>query len=488
MPAVSGDGQQMSAQRIGRNDPCPCGSGKKYKRCCLPQDEAQAAASRPPVIPDDGPDARERAAADPPLDFSDELTEAEERAADTGASGAPPQGLPPFTADPRNIPRLLKELARKAPRKDRALYKSLLAETGPLLEYVERQPEIEAAQEAIEAHRPALVQLFKDPEACRERTQRLFTEERFAPLRFTAQDVQRAFDKLGKPSSLATSDKFTEKVFAAILFLADKERRSQLSTKLLLHLPDLVAEGRPLDACLVDECAYRTTEYPEESNPFLFEMFSAGYDAWVAGGQQRERAMLRELGLDPERMERMSLDEVEAWIREQEQNPAMAARMEKFLEAHPEQRTEATANLQELERSSITLLQRPDASGLLLSAEEVAPWLPALNERLAPLLGLVPANAGSTPDPAVTEKVFDALWPALGEMAGKIFTPERLGRLLDQLRTYRNERFASGDKRTAGQALGATAALERKDAAGRNYFLGVLCYVSLRRLLDTIPR
>jgi len=23
--------------RIGRNDPCPCGSGKKYKRCCLQQ-------------------------------------------------------------------------------------------------------------------------------------------------------------------------------------------------------------------------------------------------------------------------------------------------------------------------------------------------------------------------------------------------------------------------------------------------------------------
>ncbi|MFB3095872.1 MAG: SEC-C metal-binding domain-containing protein, partial [Candidatus Acidiferrales bacterium] len=23
------------AQKFGRNDPCPCGSGKKYKRCCL---------------------------------------------------------------------------------------------------------------------------------------------------------------------------------------------------------------------------------------------------------------------------------------------------------------------------------------------------------------------------------------------------------------------------------------------------------------------
>lgn len=26
----------------GRNDPCPCGSGKKYKRCCLSKDESTA--------------------------------------------------------------------------------------------------------------------------------------------------------------------------------------------------------------------------------------------------------------------------------------------------------------------------------------------------------------------------------------------------------------------------------------------------------------
>ena len=23
-----------AAKRVGRNDPCPCGSGKKYKKCC----------------------------------------------------------------------------------------------------------------------------------------------------------------------------------------------------------------------------------------------------------------------------------------------------------------------------------------------------------------------------------------------------------------------------------------------------------------------
>ena len=22
-------------KKIGRNDPCPCGSGKKYKKCCM---------------------------------------------------------------------------------------------------------------------------------------------------------------------------------------------------------------------------------------------------------------------------------------------------------------------------------------------------------------------------------------------------------------------------------------------------------------------
>jgi tetratricopeptide (TPR) repeat protein len=31
----------MAMEKTGRNDPCPCGSGKKYKKCCLPKHEAQ---------------------------------------------------------------------------------------------------------------------------------------------------------------------------------------------------------------------------------------------------------------------------------------------------------------------------------------------------------------------------------------------------------------------------------------------------------------
>ena len=31
--------------KTGRNDPCPCGSSKKYKRCCMEKDEAAASAA-----------------------------------------------------------------------------------------------------------------------------------------------------------------------------------------------------------------------------------------------------------------------------------------------------------------------------------------------------------------------------------------------------------------------------------------------------------
>lgn len=31
--------EQYARTKIGRNAPCPCGSGKKHKRCCLTQVE-----------------------------------------------------------------------------------------------------------------------------------------------------------------------------------------------------------------------------------------------------------------------------------------------------------------------------------------------------------------------------------------------------------------------------------------------------------------
>lgn len=49
-----------AGSQLGRNDPCHCGSGRKYKQCCLAKDEdaaraarAEAAAKAPPPAPAD---------------------------------------------------------------------------------------------------------------------------------------------------------------------------------------------------------------------------------------------------------------------------------------------------------------------------------------------------------------------------------------------------------------------------------------------------
>ena len=31
------DALAAAVPKVGRNDPCPCGSGKKFKKCCLPR-------------------------------------------------------------------------------------------------------------------------------------------------------------------------------------------------------------------------------------------------------------------------------------------------------------------------------------------------------------------------------------------------------------------------------------------------------------------
>ena len=152
---------------------------------------------------------------------------------------------------------------------------------------------------------------------------------------------------------------------------------------LLMHLPDYVAANRPLDAWIIQHCAYLAQEETDESNPFLFQMFSYGYDGWVAEQRGREAAMLRELGMDLSHLERMSMEEIDAWLQDQQADPAKLARMEKLMLANPEQRAQAEANLQQLERDAH---QTPGTGGRGPSAPapmKFQPWLPELSEGFA---------------------------------------------------------------------------------------------------------
>jgi tetratricopeptide (TPR) repeat protein len=70
--------------KIGRNDLCPCGSGKKYKKCCLASDEAAARATRPAqpdVAPAPGPSLANY------FQEQDELTEASNAVIDMVQAG-----------------------------------------------------------------------------------------------------------------------------------------------------------------------------------------------------------------------------------------------------------------------------------------------------------------------------------------------------------------------------------------------------------------
>ena len=39
-------GERVDYSKVGRNDPCPCGSGAKFKNCCIDKAEKKARADR----------------------------------------------------------------------------------------------------------------------------------------------------------------------------------------------------------------------------------------------------------------------------------------------------------------------------------------------------------------------------------------------------------------------------------------------------------
>ena len=444
----------------GRNDPCYCGSGKKYKKCHLRLDEQSGGIepkAAPPVLPE--PES-ESASGDAEPDWE--------------------------TLSPRDqvkqVAALLRKLAHTGPKKDREEFRRMLAENEAMLSYAESSSEVGEATAALQPHWKEFEKLAEDETAYLARAEALFTEERFAPLRFTATEVRRALEKAGLDLSVGSSDD-PGKLFAAIQHLANKDRRRKLALELTLRLPELVAAGRFLDGCMVEHCASRTLEDSQQSNPFLFHLFASGYDALAKERKDRDEDLLRQLGLDPVRLRSMSLDELDSWVQAQAADPAKTARMAELLRENPQFHAESNANLERMERDAIDLLQREDARSLLLPADELAPWLPVLEERFSELGSLMPAS-GQDPAPEVAREFFTTkFWPALGDMAKSIFTPERTRQLIAQLKNYRSEGFNAGDKGVAALGQAAIGMIQGEPDPAENRFLRVLCFCSLRTLL-----
>jgi hypothetical protein len=92
---------------IGRNEPCPCGSGKKYKKCCLAKDEAARFAAPPVGTPlnaseDDAVETYEPE----PLPASARSWEDEDEEDARGSDAEARRDLAPYPQPPEDLPAL----------------------------------------------------------------------------------------------------------------------------------------------------------------------------------------------------------------------------------------------------------------------------------------------------------------------------------------------------------------------------------------------
>jgi hypothetical protein len=454
--------------RPGRNDPCHCGSGKKYKRCHLPLDEQADMAAQPPP----------------------QLAESAEGSAheSTESLGQSEQERREFfkrwgsaRAATRNPAEFLKAVAKTSFVKRDPELRRLFKEDESLFNFLGAQAEIEAATAKIKAYEEEFDKLYDDKQAFFDRCGALFSEETFTPLRFSAADVERAFQQVGFPPMGADEDEERALCQRAIEFLSPKELRSRLALELLTRLPKYVEQGRYLDGCVLDLCARQMEEETNYISPFLSCMFGFGFNAWVASQRQAEFAFLRELGLPTDKD--LTPNAIDTWVKQHAEDPANAARLEEFLRRHPAWGRQAAVEPPQLHRRLITLLEREDAACLLLSPEELEPWMPLVAQKLqllAERFGLA-GRTGPLPEAQQKEAFEDVFLPLMREMAKGIFTPERIARLVLDLRAYRNRLFAAGEKKAAFCALGAIHYVEPEDDPSQNVFLLNLCSRSLHR-------
>lgn len=365
----------------------------------------------------------------------------------------------------------------------------LLDQVDEMATYEAMHDEIEAASQVLETYRSEFEAMASDRQAVADRSRRLFSEERFAPWHFTADELHRAFEVVGYPQRFGRDlEESADPTVAAILYLADKERRQHLMRQLAMLLPEYVAAERYLDAWLIQYSAVRMIEMPDEGNPFLAEMFYHGLGEWATQVDTQQETLLREMGLDPSTAAEMSMDEAEAWLRTQMADPDKKARLEAYYADHPMLSDQIQAQMWELERGAFNLLERDDADAIHLSPEEVDPWMPTLLERLAPFEAQAgrAAERGEFDDSEVLESMQQVFLEVAQEMAPAVFTPERLRQLEAELRAYRHTLQEAGESEAVMYAHAVLTTLEREEPLAENPLLIFICFASLRSMMMTM--
>ena len=443
----------MTTKDVGRNDPCPCGSGKKYKYCCLRKNQQRR---------------RQRG-----------------RTVSAPSAGEGPIGLlEQVDWLTRQLGKVPGEEARELEKQGRelALMATLFA----------RQEEIEAALDTLEAHRPVLDEFLQDSKRATERALELFSEERFDALRISVEELKHAFELVGYPAPgpFGMEEEDLDILLKAATYLAsDEQEREHAVRALLVELPGLVAAERFEDARLVQYSADRLLAKPDEPNPLYFAMVQLAYEEMVLDLRSRYRDVAEELGIDVEKLGGADRDQFEALARELQADPAKQARLERWVASEPILARQAATRLVREARRSFQLLGRQDSDCLLLSPEQLEPWLEKLAEGKAALRGdQEMLDDGATLDTESAEAMKEAIYELTLEMSPAVFSEQRRQELVEDLQGYRDLLREAGEEEAARRADGAIDIVQGEDPPARNLFLLAICYASLRRVIPSLSK
>jgi hypothetical protein len=436
--------------KIGRNMPCPCGSGRKYKKCCLAQDTAAA--------------RREQAEK---AQREDILPEAD--------------ALPGFGSTDLS-PEDWRTLAQRLPKSLRAEAAPLVEQIAEFAEFQAKLPEITAAQEVLETYRGDFERLTDNPTELLERAEQLFAEPPFDAMRFSVSDLSRAFEAVGYPPATRDAERFVKLAERVCDFLLDDEQRYALARRLVCLLPDYVANERYLDAWIIQHSFFRLTEPRQQGcSPFLLCLFLQAVQAW---GKERDRdqaEVFDQLGLAPETIREQGYEGLETMLRDVGARPGAMEAVERFLDSHPQLAAQMQARCCEAEDAAIELLHREEGQSLLLDDAEIEPWLHVFSDRMTdyPELGrALLENQALAEDQK--RLLMEILCGIAEEMSAAIFSEERLRKLHADVDALRRQFEQEGRNESMAMAIsGLLLAASVSTPPQESLVINRLCLFSL---------
>ena len=451
--------------KLGRNDPCHCGSGLKYKRCCQAKDELARLGSAETPRPEPSPA--------PATDWQSpgpDIMKGQPQAAATGGESPSPR-LPGSPLDDRG-PQRVRLMSMVPDNKPEGLddHDDDVFEVSPG-EYFDR-----------------MILMLEEP--CIQDF--LVSQEQFDDVVY----------RLGVPPQ---EDKKRMRAYArrAIRRLFSHDRRKQLIAVLSDHLRDLWDQGLIQDVWVVNDNLRKLRFHQSrEPAPLLELMYETALVEWFRLRQQEMAEMealappppdapglkdvAEKLGVCPdtgrsdaeESAEKAAPDDEYAGDIEE-----MDQKSEQYLADHPMLRMHIENFFEEGVDEVINFIRTDEGQFLLLPEDESLVWVPEWAKHFMEARGKQGKNKLNRKTFLMQPEVdFPALVKASAWMAKELFTEERRQQLQEQM-LARLGQVNQEDKKIVRIVSVAALAAGSPEPPEKNRFLVMLCACSVSRVI-----